>query len=213
MNLSTLTTTQLRQALTLKEQIETLEQQLAAITGTSVNSVGAASADLGDESVEAGAKKAAPAKRRKRGAVKAAVIDLVKNAGQGGITVKEIAAALGKSYGSISVWFNSTGKKVKQIKKVGPGKYSWLAGVEPAAEAQVDKPKPSVKQAQAKSYGGLRDSITNLLKTHGKSGISVKEIAQNLGTKPGNIYSWFTSTGKKIKAIKKVGPAKYGWVG
>lgn len=66
------------------------------------------------------------AKRGKHGAVKEAIIELVKKAGSEGITVKEIAAKLGTKYNRVFTWFYNTGKKIKDIKKVGPGKYRWV---------------------------------------------------------------------------------------
>jgi len=66
--------------------------------------------------------------RRKRapGETKAAIIELVKRAGKPGITVKEIAGELGVKPQSIYVWFGTTGKKVKEIKKVKPATYAWV---------------------------------------------------------------------------------------
>jgi hypothetical protein len=55
----------------------------------------------------------------------------------------------------------------------------------------------------------LKDSILKLLKTAGSSGITVKELSTKLKVKPGNIFSWFYTTGKKIGGLKKIGEAKY----
>jgi len=43
------------------------------------------------------------------------------------VTVKELAAKLGKSYGNISVWFHTAAKGVKEIKKVAPGTFAWAS--------------------------------------------------------------------------------------
>ena len=61
-----------------------------------------------------------------RGELKAAIIKLVKQAGESGITVKELAASLGINAGNVYVWFFGTGKRVKEIKKVGRAKYAWV---------------------------------------------------------------------------------------
>jgi len=37
----------------------------------------------------------------------------------------------------------------------------------------------------------------------------VKDLAAKLNVKPGNIFSWFYTTGRKIKGITKVGAARY----
>ncbi len=82
----------------------------------------------GKQSGRAGAKgpKAGKAVRGKRGAVKEAIIEVVQAAGKAGISVKDVASKLGVKYGNVSVWFGSTGKKVREIKRVGRGTYAWV---------------------------------------------------------------------------------------
>jgi hypothetical protein len=55
----------------------------------------------------------------------------------------------------------------------------------------------------------LKEPLLKALKSAGSSGITVKELATKLKVKPGNVFSWFYTTGKKIKGISKVGEAKY----
>jgi hypothetical protein len=55
----------------------------------------------------------------------------------------------------------------------------------------------------------LKEPLLKALAAAGSSGITVKELAAKLKVKPGNIFSWFYTTGKKISGIKKVGEAKY----
>ena len=70
----------------------------------------------------------AKAKRRFPGApLKDRIVQALKAAGKSGATVKDIAKKLGKSYGNISVWFHTTGKGIKEIKKVAPGKFAWAS--------------------------------------------------------------------------------------
>jgi len=57
----------------------------------------------------------------------------------------------------------------------------------------------------------LKEPLLKALKAAGASGITVKELAAKLKVKPGNIFSWFYTTGKKISGIKKVGEAKYAY--
>jgi hypothetical protein len=61
-------------------------------------------------------------------------------------------------------------------------------------------------------HGALKAGITEALQKAGKQGLHIKELASNLGVKEPNIRVWFYSTGRKIKNIKKVGRARYGWV-
>jgi hypothetical protein len=57
----------------------------------------------------------------------------------------------------------------------------------------------------------LKAPLLKALTAAGSSGITVKELAAKLKVKPGNIFSWFYTTGKKISGIKKVGEAKYAY--
>jgi len=74
-----------------------------------------------------GAAEAAPARRRRPGKLKEKVIALLQGAGKSGITVREIAAKLGLKPQRIYVWFNATGRTIKEIKKVAPATYAWNA--------------------------------------------------------------------------------------
>ena len=60
-----------------------------------------------------------------RGGLKGRIIRALRAAGDKGVTVKDLAGKFGRSYGSISLWFHTTGKGVKEIKKVAPGKFAW----------------------------------------------------------------------------------------
>ena len=43
------------------------------------------------------------------------------------MTVKDAVAKLGKSYGNINVWFHTTGKGIKEVKKIEPGRFAWAS--------------------------------------------------------------------------------------
>ena len=64
-------------------------------------------------------------KRAKPGQVKNAIINLLKQSGKKGITVKEIAGKLGVGVNRIHAWFYNARKSLKQIRKIGSGKYRW----------------------------------------------------------------------------------------
>ena len=55
------------------------------------------------------------------------IVQALKTAGKSGATIKDLAAKLGKSYGNISVWFHTTAKGIKEIKKIEPGKFAWAS--------------------------------------------------------------------------------------
>ena len=69
--------------------------------------------------------------------------------------------------------------------------------------------KPARKARRGKRGKRLKEPLLAALKASGSAGIKVKDLAAKLKVKPGNVFSWFYTTGKKIKAIKKVGEAKY----
>lgn len=81
--------------------------------------------------VAKGAKKAVkpqktPKSRGKRGNLKDAIVGLLQKAPSSGISVESLSAELKRKPASLHVWFYTTGKTIKEIKKVGRGIYSWL---------------------------------------------------------------------------------------
>jgi len=68
-----------------------------------------------------------PRKSSRPGQLKERIIRRLKSAGNSGITVKDLAAKLGTGYSNISVWFHTTAKRVKEIKKVASGRFVWTA--------------------------------------------------------------------------------------
>jgi hypothetical protein len=74
--------------------------------------------------------------------------------------------------------------------------------------------RPSLSAAptkRKKRSKRLKDSLLKELEAAGSGGLTVKELSAKLKVKPGNVFSWFYTTGKKIKGIKKVGEAKYSY--
>jgi len=141
---------QLKQAVAVREKIEILEKELSRIIGGQVSTAktgapprkrkmsSAARAKISARMKARWAKRtgkksvaklvAAKGKGRSPGApMKERIVGALKAAGKSGATVKDLAAKLGKSYGNISVWFHTTGKGIKEIRKVGPGKFAWGA--------------------------------------------------------------------------------------
>jgi hypothetical protein len=141
---------QLKKAVTIREKIESLAKELNRIIGGQPSAAksrtptpkrkrrkmsAAARARISARMKARWAKRegkkrvakpvAAKAKRRSPGApLKDRIVQALKAAGKSGATVKDLAAKLGKSYGNISVWFHTTGKGIKEIKKVAPGKFA-----------------------------------------------------------------------------------------
>jgi hypothetical protein len=92
-----------------------------------------------------------------------------------------------------------------------------LESGKPAPKKRGRKPgrpagvKTAVKAKPSKRGKRLKAPLLKALAAAGPSGIKVKDLAAKLKVKPGNIFSWFYTTGKKISGIKKVGEAKYAY--
>src|SRR5271168_1340407 len=94
------------------------------------------------------------------------------------------------------------------------GEIDSLEGGKPAGKRRGRKPgrPPGSKNVtKGRKSKRLKEPLLKALKSAGSSGITVKELASKLKVKPGNIFSWFYTTGKKIKGISKVGEAKYAY--
>jgi hypothetical protein len=57
--------------------------------------------------------------------LKEAILKKLQTVGPEGITVKDLAASIGAKLGSVSVWFYTTGKKVKGLRKVSKGRFRY----------------------------------------------------------------------------------------
>jgi transposase-like protein len=215
MNLKSLTSADFKEIIRLLEQKETLSAQIAELDDqlTAYETGAPVKPARGKRGRKAGVRAKAVAgrgRRAPRGAVKAAIVQCVAGAGEAGISVKEIAAKLKLDYNRVFTCFYNTGKKIKAIKKAGPGRYVWTAAGAPPAKAGAATKPAAAKGARA---GKLKDSVLALVKGAGKDGISVKEVAAALGLDPQRIYVWFNATGKGVKEIKKIAPARYAWAG
>jgi hypothetical protein len=89
--------------------------------------------------------------------------------------------------------------------KEAPKKRGRKPGRPPGAKSKLAVAAPK----KAKRGKRLKEPLLKALKAAGASGMTVKDLAAKLKVKPGNIFSWFYTTGKKIKGISKVGEAKY----
>lgn len=232
MNLAQATSADLKHLAKLLEQKESLLAQIARIDSAlgrfeSGEPAALAKGKPGRKPGRPANAKPAKAKRAARGSVKAAIIELVKGAGESGIAVKDIAAKLGTGYNRVFTWFYNTGGQIKEIKKAGPGRYAWAGAAERRmrpAPAPRPTPKPRAtaptkaavkKAAPAKrgKPGVTKEGIVELLKGAGAEGLTVKDLAVKLSVNPQRLYVWFGASGKTVKEIKKVAPAKYAWVG
>jgi pyruvate/2-oxoglutarate dehydrogenase complex dihydrolipoamide acyltransferase (E2) component len=83
------------------------------------------------------------------------------------------------------------------------------------AKAPAAKPAaaaPVAKAAASKSFGrrgALKGKIIAALRAAGDKGIAVKDLSKKIGVKNQNVHVWFSSTGKKLGVIQKVGSGSY----
>lgn len=61
--------------------------------------------------------------RAQRGSVSESILEALKSAGASGINIKTLSEKLGSPYRNLQVWFATTGKKHKNIKKIKPATY------------------------------------------------------------------------------------------
>lgn len=78
----------------------------------------------------------------------------------------------------------------------------------PAGSAK-GRPGPKPDHKVRRRGKRLKEPLLKALKAGGSAGVTVKDLAAKLKVKPGNVFSWFYTTGKKISGIKKVGEARY----
>lgn len=135
MSLATLTSKELSRVQKLIERKEALAEQIAEInrelevieSGDPELSRPASTTAAAPRSAKRGPAVRKPAKQGKatRGQLKEKVAAELKSAGGQGMRVKDLASKLGRSYGNITAFFQSTGKKIKEIRKIGRGRYAW----------------------------------------------------------------------------------------
>lgn len=126
MNLLQLTSADLKEIAGLLKEKETLQARIAKIDSR-LMAYGRV-APAAPAKTKPAMKTAKGAMRSRRpGKLKEKVVALLQSAGKPGISVREIAAKLGLNPQRIYVWFNSTGKSIKEIKKVAPATYTWNA--------------------------------------------------------------------------------------
>lgn len=146
-----------------------------------------------------------------RGALKDRIMAALEAAGPRGVRVTELARALGTKPVNVHSWFHSSMKRYPAIKKIEGGHYRLEGSVsEKRSTPSRSAAKPAKKKVASRGKRGeLTAKILGALKDAGSQGISVKDLAENLGANYRNIYIWFATTGKKNSSVEKVGPARY----
>ena len=74
-------------------------------------------------------------------------------------------------------------------------------------------PSASVKKLRRRSRQSSRkNGILRALKAAGSDGLTVRQIAEKIGSSYANVSVWFSSTGRKVVGIKKLAPATYRYL-
>ncbi len=146
MPLSNLSTAGLEKLIALVKKRESLQAEIAAVEQQLSVALGATSAPVAKapktrkvrgkgkkakaapvaavkEAPKAAAAK--PVKKGKRGALKESVLAALTAAGPAGIAVKDLSAKLGVKNQNLHVWFSTTGKTVKGLKKTKSGTWAY----------------------------------------------------------------------------------------
>src|SRR5262245_55894778 len=96
-------------------------------------------------------------------------------------------------------------RKKRRLSAAGRAKLSAMMKARWATRRKQKSPR-AAKAAQRTNgkpihRGQLKERIVGSLKSAGKSGMAVKDLAAKLGKPYGNVSVWFHSTGKGVKEI------------
>jgi transposase-like protein len=143
------------------------------------------------------------------GPLKQRILAALAAAGSAGMRVKDLAVAIASKPATLHSWFQFARKSVPAVRKVGPGRYRLVGPVPiPSAAAPVGRSKkPTFSKLNKR--GELTESILGALKAAGSKGVAVSEMSKRFNVNPRNMFVWFSTTAKKFKEIKKIGPGLY----
>lgn len=124
MDIHSLTSAHLKKAITLLAKKETLQKQLADLDSQISDLLGGPTA-VARKNVEPKAKtaKTRTKKTKGRGALKNSILAELRGAGVEGVSIKSLVKKLGSKSANLHAWFNMTGKRMPEIKKIGRGVY------------------------------------------------------------------------------------------
>ena len=118
--------------------------------------------------------------------------------------LKSVEAELTAAYSG-----EKSAKPVKAAKAVKApvrrGRKPKAAAAKPAAKAA---PAPKAAKSEGRR-GALKSKILAALRAAGDKGIAVKDLSKKIGVKNQNVHVWFSSTGKKLGIVQKVGSGAY----
>ncbi len=121
--------------------------------------------------------------------------------------IKEIEADIANFFGKAPTTAapkatRATKGKRRGSKKVGRPKAS-------AAPVAAKAAPIATKGRKTGRRGALKAKILAALTDAGASGVAVRDLAKKFKMKPQNIHVWFSSTGRNIPEIERLGEGRY----
>lgn len=125
MSIGNLNAAGLRQLISLVEKRDALAAELEKVEKALSSAVaGGVVPKLSVLSKKAGTA-SKTAKKGRRGALKEAILNALQEAGPAGLGAKDLSTKLGVKNQNIHVWFSTTGKTVKGLKKTKTGTWAY----------------------------------------------------------------------------------------
>jgi hypothetical protein len=110
----------------------------------------------------------------------------------------------------------------KPVRKSGAGVRKSKAGIRkskvgkqpgrPSKKASLIKVKSAATSVKLPARVGLKEKILTALRAAGDEGLKVPELSKKIGAKSSNVHVWFSSTGKKLPEIKKIGKGHFRYL-
>jgi hypothetical protein len=92
-----------------------------------------------------------------------------------------------------------------------------MAGIEREVEVRASLRSPrrtrmaarGASRSRPNQRGALKAKILASLRGAGRRGMTVGQLSKKLGVKSANLYVWFADTGRNVRGLRKIAPAKY----
>jgi hypothetical protein len=79
----------------------------------------------------------------------------------------------------------------------------------PAKQSTAAPKKSAGRPAKRAQRGALKTKIFAALRAAGEAGLKVPDLSKKIGAKNQNVHVWFSSTGKKLPEIKRIGKGHF----
>jgi hypothetical protein len=92
-----------------------------------------------------------------------------------------------------------------------------MAGIEREVEVRASLRSPRrtrlatriPSRSKPNQRGALKAKILAALRRARRRGMTVGQLSKKLGVKSANLYVWFADTGRNVRGLRKIAPAKY----